>query len=282
MADLTKIGTWCPFAIASPITTGEFWANPPEGKVAICGHITDGNDSRNHGQNVANSSSFHFLIGIYGGRLELHQFMPIEYAAWGNGIVGTLNNPYMPAWLRQKIVAKRNPNNFTISVEHESPYPMQNPWDPRIMDMSEKLTRWIKSVMPSVIHYIGHFMIDDINRQFCPGGPGGKLFPFARMQAALGSNPPPLPPPPAVDGRTAIERYFDETGALSQYGFPIEVDGTGRVKERTLKLPDVHGDAFQVAFYQKGVIVWRRDLGASRYNSGAWLLSTLSKYGELS
>lgn len=278
--DLTKVGTWCPFAIHSPITTGEFWPES-DPKVAVCEHITAGNDSRNHLQNVKNQSSTHFLIGIYSGVPELHQFMPLEFRAWGNGIVGHLTNTDMPAWLHERIVAKRNPNDYTISVEHESPYPMPHPFDARILDLSEKLNRWIKSVMLSVIHVIGHFMVDDINRPFCPGGPHGVLFPFARMQAAIGANPPPLPAPPPVNNRTAIERYYDENGAFAEFGFPMEVDAAGRIKERTRVLPDVIGDPFQIGFYQKGLIVWRRDLGTSRYNSGAWLLDELASHGEL-
>jgi hypothetical protein len=90
----------------------------------------------------------------------------------------------------------------------------------------------------------------------------------------------PQPEPPPAN-QTAIEAYHDTTGGFAQYGNPLEVDGAGRVKERTIVLPDVPGAPFQVAFYEKGVIVWRSDMGASRYNSGTWLLNTLVKHGEI-
>lgn len=285
--DLTKIGTWCPFAVKRPITTGEFWANPGEPKLAICEHITAGNDSRSFLQNTSNQSSTHFLIGIYDGKPDaiIYQFAPLEFAMWGNGITGNLDNPDMPKWVHDRIVAGRNMNLCTISVEHESPYPMPHPFDERILAASEKLNKWIKSVQPSVKSILGHFMIDNVRRPFCPGGPHGKDFPFARMEAAI-SNVPPVPtppptPPPTPDTRTAIERYHDETGGFGEYGFALEVDGVERIKERTLQLPDVAGAPFQCGFYQKGVIVWRADLGASRYNSGAWLFNSLVKLGVI-
>jgi N-acetyl-anhydromuramyl-L-alanine amidase AmpD len=272
--------TWYPAAKRLPITTGEFWVNRGEPTTAIVEHITAGNDSRNHLQNVRNSSSVHFLIRDERGKAVVYQFMPIEWGAWGNGVANV--SRYTPDWVRQRIQAGKNMNLCTISVEHESPYPMPHPYTDVMIDATIALNKWLISVVPTIKadreHVIGHYQIDGVNRPFCPGGPGGLLFPFDAVVAALQGSPQPEPPPA---NQTAIEVCHDNTGGFAQYGNPCEVDGAGRVKERTIVLPDVPGAPFQVAFYEKGVIVWRSDMGASRYNSGTWLLDSLVKLGEV-
>ncbi len=187
--------TWYPKAKRLPITTGEFWKSRSEPITAIVEHITAGSDSRNHLQNVSNGSSTHFLIRDEGNVAVVYQFMPIEWAAWGNGIANL--SVYSPQWVVDRVHQGRNINLCTISVEHESPYPMPHPYSEAMIEATIELDKWLVSVVSTIKrdreHIIGHYQIDGVNRPFCPGGPGGKLFPFDRVVAALQAPPAPAP-----------------------------------------------------------------------------------------
>lgn len=179
--------TWYPKAVRKPITTGEFWKDRGEPITAIVEHITAGSDSRNHLQNVSNGSSTHFLIRDEGNAAVVYQFMPIEWAAWGNGIANL--SAYSPQWVVDRVHQGRNINLCTISVEHESPYPMPHPYTEAMIAATIELDKWLCDHVPTIKrdreHIIGHYQIDGVNRPFCPGGPGGKLFPFDRVVKAL-------------------------------------------------------------------------------------------------
>jgi N-acetyl-anhydromuramyl-L-alanine amidase AmpD len=218
---------WYERAIKRPITTGEYSVRTKP-IVAVVEHVTDGWDSINHGQNVSNKSSFHFLIGRYSGVVKVFQFMSIDVAAWGNGVVSRAN-PHTPAWLRKRIDAGENPNNFTVSIEHERDWPYSTAWDEEIIQESMLLNRWLAEVKPTIPrdrdHFIGHYQIDHINRPFCPGGPGGLLFPFDRIVHAVQE---PTAPHTQVLGDHAIAGLFLQKylayGGLNKgielFGFP--------------------------------------------------------------
>lgn len=57
--------------------------------------------------------STHFAIGHISGRLEIHQYVDVADAAWGNG---SIDRPVAKVVLARPTV---NPNLYTVSVEHE-------------------------------------------------------------------------------------------------------------------------------------------------------------------
>lgn len=272
----------CPFAEQWPIRTVEFFRTRTEPTIFTVEHVTDGNDSRLYLRDTDNQSSVHFLIGRYNGKVTLIQFMSIHLAAWANGTTSGVNTPDMPPEIQDLIRRGVNINMATISIEHERKWPYSTAWDPEIIALSIRLNRWLMSVVSTLRavrgRVIGHYQIDVTRRANCPGGPGGKLFPFAQIIEGMKAGDPIAEPPP--DNRTGIEIFHDSTGGLIEYGPPIQVDPSSRVVEKTLVLLE-GGDPFQVAIYQKGCIVWRKDLGASRYNVGSWLWDSLAKLGRL-
>jgi N-acetyl-anhydromuramyl-L-alanine amidase AmpD len=207
--------TWYPKAIRRPITTLEYWSPRPRPLISICNHITDGLDSRDYLQNVNNGSSVNFLVREENGVGVVYQFMPVEWAAWGNGIWSE-GNQYMPQWIRNLLPALRqnkdNINFYTVSIEHERKWPFTTTLPESMKAATIDLQRWLAQTFPTIIvdrdHIIGHYQIDNIRKANCPGGPGGKLFPFEDIIAAIKSTPVP-----------AGARFFPETGFYIQGGF---------------------------------------------------------------
>ncbi len=178
------MGTWYPEAFRLPITTREYFPSRVVPLVGIVDHITAGNDSRNYGQNVANNSSYSFLVRPEG----VYQFMPLEWAAWGNGIPsGDALSDATPPWVRELWRRDINVNHATVSIEHEQR--LVGPFPETILARSERLHRWLARRVPTLVaarsHVIGHYQVNDVDRPFCPGGEGGKHFPFDRMVAAM-------------------------------------------------------------------------------------------------
>lgn len=212
--------TWCPFAVKLPITTQEYWKPRQSTLVAICDHMTAGADSRSFLQNADNGSSTHFLIRDENGVGVVYQFMPVEWAAWGNGIVSH-NNPYSPTWLANRILMGENPNQFTVSIEHERVWPFYTMPSEAMTLASIKLHRWLCDTFPTIprdrAHIIGHYQIDHVNKANCPGGPGGKLFPFDRIVHSLSNAYSPLITVPEF-----MDYYMAEPKALQYWGLPLE------------------------------------------------------------
>lgn len=94
--------TWYPLAVKKPITTGEFYRVRGIPTISIVEHITAGTNSIDWLQHANNASSVHFLIRVENGRAVVYQFMPIEWAAWGNGRYSN-PNPFMPQWIKDII-----------------------------------------------------------------------------------------------------------------------------------------------------------------------------------
>jgi N-acetyl-anhydromuramyl-L-alanine amidase AmpD len=214
--------TWYPKAHKLLITTQEYWKPRQEVLISICDHVTDGEDSRSFLQNADNGSSTHFLIRDENGVGVVYQFMPIEWAAWGNGIVSNIN-PYRPAWLQDKIVHLINPNQFTVSIEHERKWPFYTMPSEAMTAASIELHQWLCDTVPTIVrdraHIIGHYQIDHIRKANCPGGPGGHLFPFDRIvQAVMNINPST----PIITVPQFQAFYNHEPEALSYWGLPLE------------------------------------------------------------
>jgi hypothetical protein len=213
---------WYPEAIKRPINTQEYWATRTAVLSAICDHITDGLDSRDFLQNADNGSSVHFLVRDEDGAGVVYQFMPVQWAAWGNGITSD-NNPYMPLWIKQAVGQGVNPNMFSVSIEHERKWPFYTPPSAPMMEASIKLHQWLCDNYPTIKrdrgHIIGHYQIDHIRKANCPGGPGGALFPFDQILAALNTVPDPMPLIIVPEFRAF---YNAEPRAMSYWGLPLE------------------------------------------------------------
>jgi hypothetical protein len=116
-----------------------------------------------------------------------------------------------------------------------------------MIDATIALNKWLISVVPTIKadreHVIGHYQIDGINRPFCPGGPGGLLFPFDAVVAAMQGSPQPEPPPA---NQTAIQQY----AATHPYvGLPLWG------AERAMILED--GNTYQTLLYERALLHWR-------------------------
>jgi N-acetyl-anhydromuramyl-L-alanine amidase AmpD len=258
---------WYPQAKRLPITTDEF--TEPRGDVltTICNHISDGTDSRGWLQNADNQSSVHFLIRLENGKGVVYQFMSVNRAAWGNGRHSGTSNPYMPAWLKAYITRGGNPNNCTVSIEHERKWPFTTTLPDPMLKASIELHKWLTATYPTIIvdrdHVIGHYQIDHVQRAHCPGGPGGKLFPFDTIIAALKPvQPQPRPtvptPTPNPDAYIelngfylggAIRRYWEEHGGVGVFGLPLENEQFGVTLE--------DGRPYTVQLFEYEMLAWR-------------------------
>jgi N-acetyl-anhydromuramyl-L-alanine amidase AmpD len=244
--------TWYPEAVKRPITTHEYWEDRGEPVTTIVEHITDGTDSRDFLQNADNGSSVHFLVRVENGVGVVYQFMPIEWAAWGNGIWSE-NNPYMPAHIRARLpdlrAGRSNINRFTISIEHERKWPFTTLPPAPMMDASIKLQKWLIATVPTIVrdreHIIGHYQIDHIRKENCPGGPGGLLFPFGQLLVAL-NNASPATVHFVETNLDVAGDFYDfwvTHGGLPIFGYPIR-------PERVMPLPNgstIHYQSFERA-----------------------------------
>lgn len=222
---------WYPKAKRLPITTQEYFPVRQEAIAGICNHITDGTDSRDWLQHADNGSSVHFLIRDEGGVGVVYQFMPVQWAAWGNGRHSGLNNPYMPGWVKSLITRNVNINHATVSIEHERDWPFTTPLAGPMLDASIELHRWLVEEYPTITrdraHIIGHYQIDNVSRANCPGGPGGALFPFDTIIAAI-TTPQSVTFPET--GVTVAPDFYDfwlRNGALPIFGYPIKPEAGG-------------------------------------------------------
>lgn len=240
-------GTWYPKAVRLPITTKEYSITRDVPLVSICDHITDGTDSRNHLQNVANQSSVHFLIREENGQGVVYQFMPVEWMAWGNGRYSN-NNPYMPQWVKDLIAREININDATVSIEHERKWPFTTTLPEPMLSASIALHKWLGETFPTIKrdreHVIGHYQIDHVSRAHCPGGTGGKLFPFDTIIAAMNAPAPaPIPPPPAfvtfpetgVSVQADFYDYWVSHGGLEIFGYPVKAEAPITINGLTLQ-----------------------------------------------
>jgi hypothetical protein len=274
--------TWCPFAKRLPITTGEYYKVRGVPTISEVKHISAGTDSRGWLQNADNGASVHFLIRVENGVAVLYQFMPIEWAAWGNGRFSR-NNPYAPKWVRDLIASHPNTPEgnrrissallgHTISTEHEGVTPTAALFTGPMLEMSIRLSKWLKSAVPTMIwdreHLIGHYQIDHIDRANCPGGPGGLLFPFDKILTEVNGtpNPPPL---------SAIQAY---AAAHPEVGLPAEPN------ERVYSgFGD--GKVYQIQFYEHDLLHARPDENGvwhvGRALTGKMLLERMAKLGEI-
>ncbi|MCX7709497.1 MAG: peptidoglycan-binding protein, partial [Clostridia bacterium] len=112
----------------------------------------------------------HFGIGKKG---EIHQYVSEEHAAWGNGL---LTNPN---WEWAKVFPGVNPNLYSLSYELEGmsgEIPTAEQWNALIYLLKFKSAEY--GIPIERRRFVGHYMIDPVNRAGCPGAgfPWDRLF----------------------------------------------------------------------------------------------------------
>jgi N-acetyl-anhydromuramyl-L-alanine amidase AmpD len=244
--------TWYPQAVRLPIATHEYFNPRAVPTISIVEHITAGADSRHWLQFADNQSSVHFLIRVENGRGVVYQFMPLEFAAWGNGRYSE-NNPFMPQWVKAMIAQGININHATISIEHEGVVPTASLYTGPMLEADLALNKWIADTVPTIKrdreHIIGHYQIDAVSRANCPGGPGGKLYPFDTILAAL--NAPAAPqsytfPETNVTVAADFYAFWARNGGVEIFGYPIRA-------EKDMLLPN--GQTIRVQSFER----WRME-----------------------
>jgi len=219
--------TWYPQAVRLPIATKEYFKVRAVPTISIVEHITAGADSRNWLQLADNASSVHFLIRVENGKGVVYQFMPIEWAAWGNGRFSN-NNPFMPDWVKAMIAQGININHATISIEHEGVVPTATLYTGPMLEADLKLNKWLADTVPTIkrdrTHIIGHYQIDHVDRAFCPGGPGGRLYPFDTIIGALNMPASHHFPETNLDVAGDFYAFWQANGGLSIFGYPIRAE----------------------------------------------------------
>ena len=131
-----------------------------------------GTDS--HFNNPKVQASTHYGIGKNG---EIHQYVRTEDAAWGNGFVTN------PNWQYQKKHPGVNPNLYTVSYELEGMTGDVPPeWQYESLLYLLKLNSKAYNIPFEKDRFIGHYIIDPVNKSNCPG----KGFPWNRLYKDLG------------------------------------------------------------------------------------------------
>lgn len=155
--------------------------------VAIVDHIMQGTMESTNGwfKNRRSDVSSHFGVAKDG---RIWQWVRVPDAAWGNGIP---ENPDLSLdWLAEGLKKKVNPNNLTVSIEHEG-----NTGDTFTEEQFQSslwLHKYLIStyrIVPDRKHIIGHYQISAKSRANCPG----KGFPWQRLMNELSGIPSPAP-----------------------------------------------------------------------------------------
>lgn len=178
-------------------------------------HIMQGtlSGTDSHFNNPKVQASTHYGIGKNG---EIHQYVKCEDAAWGNGF---LTNPN---WEYQRKHPGVNPNLYTLSYELEGntgDVPTKEQFNALIYLL--KLNSKAYNIPFTKDRFIGHFIIDPVNRPNCPG----KGFPWNGLYKELGIDAV------AVDYSTVVtlgSKGQDVTRLqklLNEKGYKVAIDG---------------------------------------------------------
>lgn len=198
-----------------------FWPGRAGHKpVAICNHIMQGTMESTLGwfRNPASEASAHYGVARDG---RVWMFVDPANAAWANGIV---QNPDLSIkWLAQAISDRINPNNLTISIEHEGntgePFPETQ--YQATLALHKLLIRQF-NIVPDSQHIIRHSQIDSVKRPFCPG----LTFPMDRLLKELNSMPQKstydfTDPVTKTSVTGAFANFYADQGGLKIFGRPI-------------------------------------------------------------
>ncbi len=155
----------------------------------IVWHIAEGtyHGTIGWGKNPQGDTSSHFVLGKNG---EVTQLIPLDKAAWTQGVVKNPTHPYVKAH------PDVNPNQYCISIECEGFWKdTKGKLTDKALDTAVELTKHIVSEVKRIYgvtipidreHIIGHCEINSVTRPHCPG----ELFPFDELiSRASGKKP---------------------------------------------------------------------------------------------
>ncbi|WP_342435902.1 N-acetylmuramoyl-L-alanine amidase [Paenibacillus sp. FSL L8-0436] len=153
--------------------------------IAIVDHISGGTMSSMDAWFTSTGnvqSSAHFGVSKSG---EIHQYVSIERKAWANGLSIANISKATAAIIKEH--PKTNPNNYTVSIEHEGT-------DGALTEAQFVATVWLHKYISDEVkriygkpialderHVIGHFQVDPKRKPYCPG----PKFPWSRLYNAL-------------------------------------------------------------------------------------------------
>ena len=139
----------------------------------IVWHIADGtyNGTVAWEMNRESQVSSHFVLGQNG---EVTQLVPLERAAWTQGVVKNPTHPYVKAH------GGVNPNLYCVSIECEGVWSeTKGALTDKQLAAAAELTRYIDIPIDRE-HMIGHCEINPVTRPHCPG----EAFPYDALIAA--------------------------------------------------------------------------------------------------
>ena len=149
----------------------------------IVWHIADGtyNGTVAWEMNRDSQVSSHFVLGQGG---EITQLVPLERAAWTQGVVKNPTHPYV------KTHSGVNPNLYCVSIECEGVWSeTKGALTDKQLAAAAELTRYIVAEVKRIYkvdisidreHMIGHCEINPVTRPHCPG----EAFPYDALIAA--------------------------------------------------------------------------------------------------
>ena len=149
----------------------------------IVWHIADGtyNGTVAWEMNRDSQVSSHFVLGKGG---EITQLVPLERAAWTQGVVKNQTHPYV------KTHSRVNPNLYCVSIECEGVWSeTKGALTDQQLAAAAELTRYIVAEVKRIYkvdipidreHMIGHCEINPVTRPHCPG----EAFPYDALIAA--------------------------------------------------------------------------------------------------
>lgn len=155
----------------------------------IVWHIADGtyNGTVAWEQNPASQVSSHFVLGKNG---EIAQLVPLERAAWTQGVVNQPTHPYVKAH------GGVNPNLYCVSIECEGRWSETHG---ALTDKQLAAAAWLTCHIVEEIdriygieipvdreHMIGHCEINSVTRLHCPG----EIFPYNRLISMVNGKQP--------------------------------------------------------------------------------------------
>ena len=196
----------------------------------IVWHIADGtyNGTVTWEQNPASQVSSHFVLGKNG---EITQLVPLDKAAWTQGVVNQPIHPYVKAHNGV------NPNLYCVSIECEGKWSETHG---ALTDKQLAAAAWLTCHIVEEIdriygieipidreHIIGHYQINSVTRSHCPG----ELFPFDELIArAKGEQPPadklpdnPLPYTVQVGAFVSSQNAKALADKLKERGYFVQV-----------------------------------------------------------
>lgn len=155
----------------------------------IVWHIAEGsyNGTISWEKNPASQTSSHFVLGKNG---EITQLVPLNMAAWTQGVVKNPTHPYVKAH------SGINPNLYCVSIECEGKWSeTKGKLTDKQLEAAAYLTSCIVEEVDRIYgveipvdreHMIGHCEINSVTRPHCPG----ELFPYDKLISMVNGKQP--------------------------------------------------------------------------------------------